>query len=224
MQVARTSLQDVLLIKPAVHGDERGYFLESFNQREFAAAIGVDVRFVQDNQSRSAVGVLRGLHYQVGARAQGKLVRVLSGEIFDVAVDLRRASAQFGMWTAVTLNATEHAQLWIPQGFAHGFLVLSDSADVLYKTTDYYSPADERSIRYDDPDIGIEWPQGREPVLSSRDADAGSLAGTSDGSERTLRTASVELRHAATVAPIAWARQSELRLDVTSLADAELFR
>ncbi len=176
MQVARTSLQDVLLIKPAVHGDERGYFLESFNQREFAAAIGVDVRFVQDNQSRSAVGVLRGLHYQVGARAQGKLVRVLSGEIFDVAVDLRRASAQFGMWTAVTLNATEHAQLWIPQGFAHGFLVLSDSADVLYKTTDYYSPADERSIRYDDPDIGIEWPQGREPVLSSRDADAGSLA------------------------------------------------
>ncbi len=176
MQVATTSLQDVLLIKPAVHGDERGYFLETFNQREFAAAIGADVRFVQDNQSRSAAGVLRGLHYQVGARAQGKLVRVLSGEIFDVAVDLRRASAQFGMWTAVTLKATEHAQLWIPQGFAHGFLVLSDSADVLYKTTDYYSPADERSIRYDDPGIGIEWPQGREIVLSSRDADAGSLA------------------------------------------------
>jgi len=176
MQVDRTSLHDVLLIKPTVHGDARGYFLESFNQREFATAIAADAQFVQDNQSRSTGGVLRGLHYQIGARAQGKLVRVLSGEIFDVAVDLRRSSPQFGQWAAVLLNATEHKQLWIPKGFAHGFLVLSDSAEVLYKTTDYYSPDDERSIRYDDPSIGIEWPNGRELSLSSRDASAGALA------------------------------------------------
>jgi dTDP-4-dehydrorhamnose 3,5-epimerase len=176
MNVEPTPLADVLLIRPTVYGDERGYFLESFNQREFAAATSCAAVFVQDNQSRSIGGVLRGLHYQVGVRAQGKLVRVLSGEIFDVAVDLRRSSPQFGHWTAVTLNANEHTQLWIPEGFAHGFLVLSDSADVLYKTTDYYSPADERSIRYDDPSIGITWPEGCEIVLSSRDAGAGTLA------------------------------------------------
>ena len=176
MKVERTPLQDVLLIKPRVHGDARGYFLESFNQREFSAATGCDSQFVQDNQSRSMCGVLRGLHYQVGVRAQGKLVRVLSGEIFDVVVDLRRGSPRFGRWTAVTLSATEHTQLWIPEGFAHGFLVLSESADVLYKTTNYYSPEDERSIRYDDPSIGIEWPDGRKFFLSSRDENAGSLA------------------------------------------------
>jgi dTDP-4-dehydrorhamnose 3,5-epimerase len=176
MIVERTQLQDVLLIKPTVHGDARGYFLESFNQRDFAAVSSCTMQFVQDNQSRSMKGVLRGLHYQTGVRSQGKLVRVLSGEIFDVVVDIRRSSPQFGLWTAVTLNATEHAQLWIPEGFAHGFLVLSDSAEVLYKTTDYYSPDDERGIRYDDPEIGIAWPAGYEFVLSSRDENADLLA------------------------------------------------
>ena len=176
MQVEATNLSDVLLIKPMVHGDSRGYFLESFNQRDFVHAVGREVQFVQDNQSRSCKGVLRGLHYQVGVNAQAKLVRVVSGEIFDVAVDLRKSSAQFGQWTAVKLDSTEHAQLWIPEGFAHGFMVLSESAEVFYKTTTYYSPDDERSIRFDDPSIGIPWPHEIESLLSQRDAQAGSLA------------------------------------------------
>lgn len=175
LKIEQTGLPEVLLLHPSVHGDARGFFLESYNAREFAAATGSDSRFVQDNHSRSQARVLRGLHYQLAPRAQGKLVRVLRGEVFDVAVDLRRSSARFGHWTGVRLDANAHAQLWIPAGFAHGFLVLGDGADVAYKTTDYYAPECERSIRFDDPGIGIEWPSGIEPLLSARDAAAGGL-------------------------------------------------
>jgi len=167
-----TELDGVLLLEPEVHGDPRGFFLESYNAREFARVSGGDAVFVQDNHSRSAHGVLRGLHFQLG-RPQGKLVRVTEGEIFDVAVDLRRSSPQFGRWAGVRLNAADHRQLWIPPGFAHGFLVLSASADLLYKTTDYYSPADERALRWDDPGLAIDWPLGSTPpLLSARDAAA----------------------------------------------------
>ncbi len=170
--VEPTELPEVLLLRPRVHGDERGFFLESYNARDFEAATGCDEVFVQDNHSRSARHVLRGLHYQVGDRAQGKLVRVLDGEIFDVCVDLRRSSPNLGKWCAVRMRAEEHIQLWIPRGFAHGFLVLSESADVAYKATDYYAPEQERCIRFDDPDIGIAWPLDAAPRLSARDAAA----------------------------------------------------
>jgi len=153
-----------------VFGDARGFFMESFNSRVFDDAVGRHVEFVQDNHSRSARGVLRGLHYQI-QQAQGKLVRVTSGAVFDVAVDIRRTSATFGQWVGVELSADNHRQLWVPPGFAHGFLVLSESADFLYKTTDYYAPAHERSILWSDPDLGIEWPVLEiAPVLSAKDA------------------------------------------------------
>lgn len=175
IQAASTSLPEVLLITPRVHGDERGFFLESYNAREFATVVGRPVEFVQDNHSRSAKGVLRGLHYQLGEQAQGKLIRVLRGAIFDVAVDVRAGSPRRGRWAGVRLDDREQRQLWIPVGFAHGFLVLGDGADVAYKTTTYYAPEAERGIRYDDPDIAIEWPLEAPPVLSSRDDAAGSF-------------------------------------------------
>ena len=170
MIVTRTELPDVLLIEPKVFGDERGFFLESWNERAFAAA-GVRAAFVQDNHSRSARGVLRGLHYQL-RQPQGKLVRVVAGEVFDVAVDLRRASATFGRWTGARLSAENKRILWVPPGFGHGFLVLSESADFLYKTTDYYAPEDERVIAWNDPDLAIAWPLDGAPILSGRDAAA----------------------------------------------------
>jgi dTDP-4-dehydrorhamnose 3,5-epimerase len=175
LTIERTGLPEVLLLHPRVHGDARGFFLESYNAREFAAATGSAPCFVQDNHSRSQARVLRGLHYQLAPRTQGKLVRVLRGAVFDVAVDLRRSSPRFGRWAGVQLDASSHAQMWIPAGFAHGFLVLGDGADVAYKTTDYYAPESERSIRYDDPSLGIEWPAGIDPLLSARDAAAGTL-------------------------------------------------
>ncbi len=177
MRVTRTALPGVLIIEPQVFGDERGFFLESFNQREFDAAVGEHVEFVQDNHSRSQRGVLRGLHYQLPPHAQGKLVRVVSGCVFDVAVDMRRSSATFGRWAGTELDATEHRQLWIPAGFAHGFLVLSESADFLYKTTDYYAPAAERAVRWDDPRLAIAWPHAGVPMrLSDKDRAAPAFA------------------------------------------------
>jgi dTDP-4-dehydrorhamnose 3,5-epimerase len=171
MRAVRTDLTDVFLIEPTMFGDERGHFFESFNERRFRELIGVDARFVQDNQSRSARHVLRGLHYQV-RQPQGKLVRVLSGSIFDVCVDLRRDSPTFGRWTGVTLSGEDRRAIWIPVGFAHGFLTLSERADVFYKTTDYYAPEHERAIAWNDPTIGVEWPLTAEPVLSGRDRSA----------------------------------------------------
>lgn len=168
MKITPTTIPDVLIIEPKVFGDERGFFLESFNQRAFSQATGLDVQFVQDNHSRSARGVLRGLHYQL-QQPQGKLVRVVQGEVFDVAVDLRRSSPTFGQWVGETLSADNKRQLWIPQGFAHGFVVLSETAEFLYKTTDYYAPAHERCIAWNDPAIGIVWPQGLQPQLSAKD-------------------------------------------------------
>jgi len=173
MKAIPTELPEVLLIEPAVHGDARGFFMESFNQRAFDAAVGRPVAFVQDNHSRSARGVLRGLHYQLPPDAQGKLVRVTSGSVFDVAVDMRRSSPRFGRWVGAELSAANHRQLWIPPGFAHGFLVLSDSADFLYKTTAYYAPGSEAALRWDDPALGIAWPDaGVAPQLSGKDAAA----------------------------------------------------
>lgn len=169
MQATPLAIPDVLLIEPKVFGDARGYFFESYNQRRFEEALGRPVSFVQDNQSRSAKGVLRGLHYQV-RQAQGKLVRVLTGEIFDVAVDLRRSSPSFGQWVSATLSAGNHRQLWIPEGFAHGFVVLSDNAEVLYKTTDYWAPEHERCIAWNDPSLAIAWPRDLTPLLSAKDA------------------------------------------------------
>ena len=177
MKVVPTELPEVLIVEPALHGDARGFFMESFNQRAFDAAVGYPVAFVQDNHSRSARGVLRGLHYQLPPHAQGKLVRVVRGAVFDVAVDMRRSSPRFGRWAGVELSEENHRQLWIPPGFAHGFLVLSDSADFLYKTTEYYSPACEASVRWDDPALGIAWPvAGGAPLLSAKDAAAPVLA------------------------------------------------
>lgn len=177
MEVTPTSLPEVLLLEPRVFGDERGFLLESYNRAAFRRATGLDVDFVQDNHSRSMRGVLRGLHFQRPPRAQGKLVRVTAGRVFDVAVDVRRGSTGYGLWTGVELTAANHRQLWIPPGFAHGFLVLSESADFLYKTTDYYSPEDEVSILWSDPAIGIEWPTaGIDIVLSAKDAAAPVLA------------------------------------------------
>lgn len=168
MKATPTRIPDVLVIEPKVFGDARGFFFESFNQAAFQAATGLDVTFVQDNHSRSARGVLRGLHYQL-QQPQGKLVRVVRGSVFDVAVDVRKASPTFGQWTGVELSEDNHRQLWVPPGFAHGFLVLSESADFLYKTTDYYAPQHERCIAWDASDIGIEWPLNGPPLLSTKD-------------------------------------------------------
>ena len=180
MKVARTNLPEVLILEPKVFGDERGFFMESFNQRAFNEAVGYEVAFVQDNHSRSARGVLRGLHYQLPPHAQGKLVRVVSGAVFDVAVDMRRSSPNFGQWAGVELNATNHRQMWIPPGFAHGFLVLSDTADFLYKTTDYYAPQAEGAFRWDDPRVAIAWGDiGEAPQLSEKDAAAPEFANAS---------------------------------------------
>lgn len=176
MNIIATDLPEVLIIEPQVFGDERGFFYESFNARRFAELTGVQRNFVQDNHSRSARGVLRGLHYQL-QQAQGKLVRVSAGEVFDVAVDVRRHSAHFGKWVGVHLSAENKRQLWVPEGFAHGFLVLSEYAEFLYKTTDYYAPAHERSIRWDDPQLAIDWPlDGLTPVLSAKDQQGSPLA------------------------------------------------
>jgi dTDP-4-dehydrorhamnose 3,5-epimerase len=167
MQLIRTDIPDVLLLEPKVFGDDRGFFLESYNKRELEQA-GITAEFVQDNHSRSARNVLRGLHYQI-RQPQGKLVRVVAGEVFDVAVDLRRSSPTFGKWVGFNLSADNKRIAWIPPGFAHGFLVLSEYADFLYKTTDYYAPEHERSILWNDPDIGIHWPLNGEPILSAKD-------------------------------------------------------
>jgi len=176
MKVTPCAIADVLLIEPRVFGDARGFFFESFNQRAFAQATGLEVNFVQDNHSKSAKGVLRGLHYQV-SHPQGKLVRVVAGEVFDVAVDIRPGSPTFGRWVGEVLSADNTRQLWIPPGLAHGFLVLSDSAEFLYKTTDYYAPEHERCIAWDDPAVAIVWPDlGSPPQLSAKDAAGAALA------------------------------------------------
>ena len=168
MQVSRASIPDVLIFEPQVFGDERGFVLESWNAERYRQAMGFDVEFVQDNHSRSRRGVLRGLHYQI-EQPQGKLVRAATGRVFDAAVDLRKSSPTFGCWTGAELSGDNHRQLWIPAGFAHGFLVLSDSADFLYKTTDYYAPEHERTVAWNDPAIGIDWPIEMEPTLSAKD-------------------------------------------------------
>jgi len=175
IQVTPTALPEVKIIEPKVFGDARGFFCESFNAREFAEHVETGVEFVQDNHSRSTRGVLRGLHYQIH-HAQGKLIRVVEGEVFDVAVDIRRSSPNFGKWVGVNLSAENHRQLWVPPGFAHGFVALSHSAQCLYKTTDYWSLADERSIVWNDPEIGIDWPIDFEPVLAAKDAAAKRLS------------------------------------------------
>ena len=168
MIITPTALPDVLLIEPKVFGDARGFFFESYNRRVFAEVAGLDVDFVQDNHSRSAQGVLRGLHYQI-QQPQGKLVRVVAGAVFDVAVDIRKASPTFGKWVGIELSAENKKMVWVPPGFAHGFLVLSEVAEFLYKTTDYYAPSYERSIAWNDPDIGIAWPLAGAPLLSAKD-------------------------------------------------------
>lgn len=168
MNIIPTEIPDVLIIEPTVYGDSRGFFFEAFNAREFAKHTGVTVDFVQDNHSRSVKGVLRGLHYQV-ENTQGKLVRVVQGEIRDIAVDVRRSSPTFGKWVAVHLSADNHRQLWIPPGFAHGFSVVSETAEFLYKTTDYYNPGADRCIRWDDAELAIDWQLAGPPVLSDKD-------------------------------------------------------
>jgi dTDP-4-dehydrorhamnose 3,5-epimerase len=168
MKVTRGQLPDVLVIEPRVFGDDRGFFLESYNRRAFREATGVDADFVQDNHSRSAVNVLRGLHYQL-RQPQGKLVRVVAGEVFDVAVDLRRSSPNYGRWMGLHLSAENKRMMWIPPGFAHGFLAMVDSTEVIYKATDYYAPEHERCVIWEDPDIGIDWPLAGVPVVSAKD-------------------------------------------------------
>jgi len=168
MKVTQTAIADVLIIEPKVFGDARGFFFESFNQQAFDEVTGARHQFVQDNHSRSTKGVLRGLHYQI-QQPQGKLVRVVRGAVFDVAVDIRKASSTFGRWVGVELSEENHRQLWVPPGFAHGFVVLSETADFVYKTTDYYAPAHERCIAWNDPAIGIEWSLTAEPRLSAKD-------------------------------------------------------
>lgn len=168
MKATQLTIPDIFLLEPQVFGDERGFFFENFNQRQFDSAIGKKVTFVQSNHSRSAKHVLRGLHYQI-RQPQGKLVRVVVGEVFDVAVDIRRSSPTFGQWVGETLTAENKKQMWVPQGFAHGFVVLSDYAEFLYKTTDYWAPDFERSILWNDPDLNIDWPMNAAPVLSTKD-------------------------------------------------------
>ena len=173
MKITATSIEGLLILEPRVFGDSRGFFLESYNQKVFDDTLRHDMRFVQDNHSRSFKGVLRGLHYQLPPHAQGKLVRVTQGAVFDVAVDMRRGSASFGRWVGVDLSGENHRQLWLPPGLAHGFLVTSDSADFLYKTTGYYAPEAEGCVRWDDPAIGITWPTlDHAPMLSAKDAAA----------------------------------------------------
>jgi dTDP-4-dehydrorhamnose 3,5-epimerase len=171
MKFTPTAIPEVVILEPRVFGDARGAFFESYNRKTFAEGTGVQAEFVQDNHSRSVKGVLRGMHYQI-RQAQGKLVRVIEGTVYDVAVDLRRGAPTFGKWVGVELSADNNRQLWVPAGFAHGFLVLSDTAQVLYKTTDYYAPAHERCLRWDDPEVGIQWPRTGlpEPLLSPKDA------------------------------------------------------
>jgi dTDP-4-dehydrorhamnose 3,5-epimerase len=176
--VTTTTIPEVLILEPKVFGDARGFFFESFNARDFVQATGLAVEFVQDNHSKSGRGVLRGLHYQI-EHAQGKLVRVLQGEVFDVAVDLRKSSPNFGKWVGVNLSADSHRQLWVPPGFAHGFVVLSESAEFLYKTTDYWYPEHERSLLWNDPAIGIDWHIDFAPKLAAKDT-AGSLLALSE--------------------------------------------
>ena len=179
MKVIPTALEGVLVLEPRVFGDARGFFSESYNHRAFAQATGLDIDFVQDNHSRSRKGVLRGLHYQI-RQPQGKLVRVVRGAVFDVAVDMRKSSPAFGQWVGVELSEDNHRQLWLPPGFAHGFVVLSDTADFLYKTTDYYAPEHERGVAWNDPAIGVDWPLAAhgiaEPLLSEKDRAAPALA------------------------------------------------
>jgi dTDP-4-dehydrorhamnose 3,5-epimerase len=171
MKVTRTDIPEVLILEPRVHQDERGFFLESYNRRTFKQETGLDISFVQDNHAFSVRNVLRGLHYQI-RQAQGKLIYVMAGEIFDVAVDLRRSSPTFGKWVGVTLTGAGHRMIWIPQGFAHGYLVLSEHAIVFYKTTDYYAPQHERTLLWSDPELGIRWPLNDNPILSDRDRTA----------------------------------------------------
>lgn len=185
MNIIKTGIPDVLIIEPKVFGDERGFFFESFNQRQFEQAVGKPVNFVQDNHSRSARGVLRGLHYQV-AQPQGKLVRCTQGEVFDVAVDIRPNSPTFGPWEGMFLSAENKRQVWIPEGFAHGFMVLSDVAEFLYKTTDYYAPEHERCIRWDDPTLAIDWPLSDDPILSAKDQQAPLLIDTNNSNSEIL--------------------------------------
>ncbi len=168
MQLIETAIPDVKILKPRVFGDERGFFMESYNRKTFYELVGEDIEFVQDNHSRSSKNVLRGLHYQI-KQPQGKLVRVMSGEVFDVAVDLRRSSPYFGKTVSTILTAQNHEQMWIPPGFAHGFLVLSEQAEFLYKTTDYYAPEYERTLLWNDPELAIDWPLSVEPLLSGKD-------------------------------------------------------
>ncbi|EAO9629958.1 dTDP-4-dehydrorhamnose 3,5-epimerase [Salmonella enterica] len=169
MNVIKTEIPDVLIFEPKVFSDERGFFMESFNQKIFEEAVGRKVEFVQDNHSKSTKGVLRGLHYQIEPYAQGKLVRCVAGEVFDVAVDIRKDSETFGKWVGVNLSSENKKQLWIPEGFAHGFLVLSDSAEFLYKTTNFYNPGSDKGVAWNDPDIGISWPINN-PLLSDKDS------------------------------------------------------
>ena len=175
MKIVATDLPGVVVIEPRVFPDARGFLFESYNRRSFREATGIDVDFVQDNHSRSVRHALRGLHYQIN-QAQGKLVRAVAGEVFDVAVDLRRSSPNFGKWTGVTLSADSKRMVWIPAGFAHGFLVLSAQADVLYKTTDFYAPAHERTVLWNDPQIGVRWPLTAEPLLADKDRRGAALA------------------------------------------------
>ena len=171
MKATPLAILDVILFEPKVFGDERGFFFESFNQRQFEEAVGRPVQFVQDNHSRSVKNVLRGLHYQI-QQPQGKLVRVVVGEVFDVAVDLRQSSPTFGHWVGARLSAENKHQLWVPEGFGHGFVVLSDTAEFLYKTTDFYAPEYERSLLWNDADVAIEWPLEGPPILAAKDAAA----------------------------------------------------
>lgn len=174
MNATRLAIPDVIVFEPKVFGDDRGFFFESFNQKVFEEVVGRSVSFVQDNHSRSVKGVLRGLHYQI-QQSQGKLVRVSHGEVFDVAVDLRKSSATFGKWVGAHLSAENKKQMWVPEGFAHGFVVLSESAEFLYKTTDYWAPEHERSLAWNDPTVAIEWPISEQPALSPKDQTAASL-------------------------------------------------
>ena len=174
MKVIKTNIPEVIIFEPKVFGDERGFFFESFNQKAFLEAAGLDLNFVQDNHSKSAKNVLRGLHYQI-EQSQGKLVRVTQGEVFDVAVDMRASSLTFGQWVGTHLSAENKLQMWIPPSFAHGFLVLSDTAEFLYKTTDFYAPHHECCVKWDDPSIGVEWPLQGMPILSAKDSQGLSL-------------------------------------------------